>query len=253
MVDKLKRGLRTGDLAIATALFFALSFLIFSDSALAISELKPAEPAPAEVEKGPPLPPLEGPLVGPDGGLPAPNPVIRPVPQTQTEEAPENPAVAEETVPVELMTDLSLLPEPARRMRQLIIDAATTGEPERLRALLGTGPNATQLAFGDIDGDPVDYIRSVSGDGEGQEILAILIDLLNAGFVSIDAGGPDETYVWPYFVALPLEELTPPQKVELLRLVTAGDVEQMKAYGAYNFYRIGIGPDGSWRFFMAGD
>lgn len=47
--------------------------------------------------------------------------------------------------------------------------------------------------------------------------------------------------------------MTPPQKVELLRLVTAGDVEDMKAYGGYNFYRIGISPEGQWRFFIAGD
>ena len=138
-------------------------------------------------------------------------------------------------------------------MRALIIEAAATGDIEKLRALLGSGPTATQLAFGEIDADPVEYLRSVSGDGAGQEILAILIDLLNTGFVQVDAGGPSDTYVWPYFAALPLESLTPPQKVELLRLVTAGDVEDMKAYGAYNFYRIGISPDGEWRFFMAGD
>jgi hypothetical protein len=182
-----------------------------------------------------------------------PDPIIRELPQSQTGEitgadTPAGDELASTSSPIS-----QLLPEPARRMRELILDAAATGDPEKLRALLGAGPNATQLPFSEIESDPVDYLRSVSGDGEGLEILAILIDLLNAGFVRFDAGQPSETYVWPYFAALPLDGLTAPQRVELLRLVTAGDVEDMKAYGAYNFYRVGISPDGEWRFFMAGD
>ena len=236
--------------ALAAALTISLASLAsLAGPSFALSELKPVEPSSDQVEQGPSLPPLDEPTTGVDGGLPQPGPIIREVlPSPSGDNQPVTEAVA-----VDIITDPQLLPEPARRMRELILEAAATGEPERLRALLGTGPNATQLAFGDIDGDPVDYLRSVSGDVEGQEILAILIDLLNAGFVRFDAGGPNETYVWPYFVALPLDGLTAPQRVDLLRLVTAGDVEDMKAYGAYNFYRVGISPDGEWRFFMAGD
>ncbi|WP_420410028.1 hypothetical protein [Hoeflea sp.] len=233
-------------------------------NAAALSELKPVEtPEEEEAGSGPvpqsELPPLEGPLDGPDGGLPSPGPIIRaPLP------APDSPAVqspapetgeesAVDVVSVELVRDLSMLPEPVARMRELIVEAATTGDPENLRALLGRGPSATRLSFGEIDSDPIDYLRSISGDGEGLEILAILIDLLNAGFVRIDAGGPEESYIWPYFAAVPLESLTPPQRVELLRLVTAGDLEDMKTYGSYNFFRVGIAADGTWRFFLAGD
>jgi hypothetical protein len=243
---------------LAVLLFAAPVFIgVAPQHALALSELKPAEAPSTETPDTPALdetelPPLEGPLSGPDGGLPAPDPVIRtPLPaQNQASDATEQ---DNQAVSVELMRDLSLLPDPVQRMRTLIIEAATSGNPERLRALLGTGPTATRLSFGDFDGDPVTYIRAISGDGEGLEILAILIDLLNAGFVRVDADGPEEAFVWPYFAAVPLESLTPPQRVELLRIVTAGDVEDMKAYGAYNFFRIGITPDGAWSFFMAGD
>ena len=34
----------------------------------------------------------------------------------------------------------------------------------------------------------------------------------------IDAGTPDEAYVFPYFAGKPLNTLTPPEKVELLRI-----------------------------------
>jgi hypothetical protein len=227
------------------------------EHALALSELKPAEAPSPETPGTDPLdandlPPLEGPLSGPDGGLPLPDPVIR-TPLPAKDQASDANEQNKQAVSIELMRDLSLLPEPVQRMRTLIIEAATSGDPERLRALLGKGTTATRLSFGEIDGDPVTYIRAISGDGEGLEILAIMIDLLDAGFVRLDADGPEEAFVWPYFAAVPLESLAPPQRVELLRIVTAGDIEDMKAYGAYNFFRIGITPDGAWSFFMAGD
>lgn len=257
MTSKARRRNGANGSGLTPAMLAAALVLALSGRAEALSELKPVDPPPDPdvVEQGPPLPPpLDEPTVGPDGGLPAPNPVIRDTVQPATPDATvTEPVVVEDSVSTEILTDPAQLPEPARRMRELILEAAATGYPEKLRPLLGAGPTATQLAFGDIDADPVDYLKSVSGDGEGQEILAILIDLLNAGFVRVEPDTPGEIYVWPYFAALPLESLTPPQKVELLRLVTAGDVEDMKAYGAYNFYRVGISPEGEWRFFMAGD
>jgi hypothetical protein len=69
----------------------------------------------------------------------------------------------------------------------------------------------------------------------------------------MDAGTPEEMYVWPYFVGKSLNELTAPEKVELLRIITAGDLADMQEYGTYSFYRIGITPDGQWKFFTAGD
>lgn len=111
----------------------------------------------------------------------------------------------------------------------------------------------TQLSLGAIDGDPIKFVKELSGDSEGQEILAIMEEVLNAGFVHLDAGTAEEIYVWPYFFAIPLDKLTAPQRVELFKIVTAGDYEDMKTYGTYIFYRVGITPDGKWSFFVAGD
>ena len=36
-------------------------------------------------------------------------------------------------------------------------------------------------------------------------------------------------------------------------IVTAGDFDDMKQFGAYIFYRVGITPAGQWTFFVAGD
>ena len=149
--------------------------------------------------------------------------------------------------------DIDMLPAPVRRMRELIIEAASKGRVEGLRPLLGTGITRTQLSIGGFDGDPVDFLKETSGDGEGQELLAILLDIFSAGYVHLDPGEPTEMYLWPYFYALPLDRLDERQKVELYRVITAGDYEDMKAFGAYIFYRTGIGPEGDWKFFLAGD
>jgi hypothetical protein len=36
-------------------------------------------------------------------------------------------------------------------------------------------------------------------------------------------------------------------------LLTAADYEEMRSYGSYTFFRVGIAPDGRWLFFLAGD
>lgn len=153
----------------------------------------------------------------------------------------------------EVVYNLDRLPEPVRRMRDRLVEAARTGDVEKLRPYLGLGNDTVQLSFGEVEGDPIAFLKGLSGDPEGQEILAILEEVLNAGFVHLDAGTPDEIYVWPYFFGLPLDKLDPRQRVELFKIVTAGDYEDMKQFGAYIFYRVGITPDGRWVFFVAGE
>jgi hypothetical protein len=160
--------------------------------------------------------------------------------------------MAAEAVP-DILYDYSLLPEEVRRMRELILEACRSGDPERLRPLIGMGDGATQLSFGGVSDDPIAFLVEMSGDDRGQEILAILLEILEAGYVHLSPGTPAEVYVFPYFFGVPLEQLTDPQRVELFKIVTAGDVEEMKVYGAYTFYRAGFSPDGRWLFFVAGD
>jgi hypothetical protein len=153
----------------------------------------------------------------------------------------------------EILHDLSKLPEPVRRMREMIIEACKSGDPEKLRPLIGTGDTATQLSLGRLEEDPIKFLHELSGDDGGQEILAILLEVMQMDYVHLNPGTPSELYVWPYFFAVPLDSLTAPQQVQLFTLVTAGDYQDMKTFGAYNFYRAGITPEGRWLFFVAGD
>jgi hypothetical protein len=144
------------------------------------------------------------------------------------------------------------LPEAVRATRTALMEAARSGDMERLRTLMEAQPEPPSVSLGD-PGDPIDYLKALSGDAEGREILAILLEVLESGFAHVGAGTPEELYVWPYFAQYPLEALSAAQVVELFTLLTAADFEDMKAYGGYTFFRVGIAPDGRWLFFVAGD
>lgn len=148
--------------------------------------------------------------------------------------------------------DLSVLPTPVARMRAQIIDAARTGDIEQLRPVVESNELPPIFSFGG-ETDSIGYLKSISGDPDGREILAIMIEILEAGFAHLDPGMPQEMYVWPYFHAVPFDLLTPEQEVELYKIITPQDRKGMEDYGGYTFFRLGIGPDGTWHFFVAGD
>lgn len=194
-------------------------------------------------------------------GIGAPGPAIPSEPDST-----DNPANDDETFdpradslgandsgpPPTVEYDAGKLPPPVRRLREQIIEAALTGDIEKLQPIFDANGEPPAVSFNQSD-DPIGQLRALAGDEEGREILAILIEVLDAGYVHVDVGTPDEMYVWPYFARYPLEDLNGPQMVELFKLLTAGDYEEMKIYGTYLFYRVGIAPNGVWRFFLAGD
>ena len=156
-------------------------------------------------------------------------------------------------VPAEVFYGDADLPKPVRDLRARLIEICKSGEIEGLRPYLETGDDATTVSFGASEGDPIDFLKAASGDGQGVEILAIMLEVLQAGHVHSDVGSDSEIFVWPYFTGVPLDKLTKPQQVQLFELVTAGDYQEMLGFGAYNFYRAGISPDGKLQFFVAGD
>jgi hypothetical protein len=188
-------------------------------------------------------------------GMPMPDPLINKADpkNKQTDEDKDDEKADEPTIPAEIILDANQLPEPVKKLRIAIVEAAASGDIERLRPLLGTGADATQVAVGDAPEDPIAALKSLSGDKEGREVLGILLDIISTSAARVDKGTPNEMYVWPYFAEKKLDSLSPPEIVELYRIVTAADVADMKEFGAYNFYRIGISPDGKWKFFVAGD
>lgn len=144
------------------------------------------------------------------------------------------------------------LPPAVARMRKRLLDAAYSGDLARLKIVMQSNEMPPVFSVNEI-GDPIEHLKSQSGDGEGLELLAILTDVLESAWVRIKPGTPQEMYVWPAFVALPLDKLTPDQMVEIYKIVTSSDFEEMKGAGKYTFYSVGIGPDGTWHWFKPAD
>ncbi|RCS23204.1 hypothetical protein DUT91_12880 [Phyllobacterium salinisoli] len=215
---------------------------------LALSEMQESAQAPRKSTTDDTNPATQIPLPGPLKQEPS-----KPTENPEEQSDPARPHVGENGSPPVVEYDIEKLPTAVKQTRQHILEAAKSGNIEALRPLIGTGEDMTALSLSGYEGDPIDYLKGISGDSNGQEVLAILVDLLETGFVHLDAGGANELYVWPYFFAYPIDKLTPPQMVELYQIITAGDYEDMKTFGAYIFYRIGISPDGKWQFFVAGD
>ena len=155
------------------------------------------------------------------------------------------PSIAEE---IQLGRDVSKLSPEVQRMRQAILQAAMSGDIEELRIPIDM--NELHPIFSkDRAPDPIAYLKSVSADGNGREMLAILFNLLTTGYAIKNAGTKNEMIVWPYHAAIPLSGLTPGQEVEIYRFLTPARVKEMAAAGRYSFYSIGMGRDGVWHYF----
>ncbi|MBB3351402.1 hypothetical protein HJB79_06560 [Rhizobium lentis] len=246
--EKVSR-IRLAPVLLAFSLAAGNAFL--APSAYALSELhKIPGQAPNEA------PPAQGSAEGenqPQGTTPG-VPMAEPLVNSQNSEGVDKtPGAQDASKPVEVIYDINKAPEPVRKMRQQIVEAAASGDLERLRPLMGTGKDQTQVTVGEATDDPIGTLKDLSGDPDGDEILAIMLDIVSTGFVHVGQGTADDMYVWPYFAEKDLKSLTPPERVELLRIVTAGDLSDMQEFGGYNFYRLGITPDGKWKFFTAGD
>ena len=201
-----------------------------------------------------PQPPPDTQTAAPPGeptpAAPAPTTPATP-PPAKTQAATPPAATTPPRPAPEIITDLARLPAPVAKMRARILEAARTGDPEKLAAVMQASETMPMFTFG-ADKSPLIYWRANYPDSGGVEVLAILINILESGYVRIDQGTPQETYVWPYFAFTALDTLNAEQKVALFRIVTGADYKEMSESGAYTFYRLGIAPDGTWRFFVSG-
>jgi hypothetical protein len=129
---------------------------------------------------------------------------------------------------------------------------AATGDPQQLVALMKAGASVPMFSRTQRL-DPTAIWRESYPDSDGIEVLSILFTILTTAPIRTEPDTPAETYLWPYFARLPLASLTPAQKVDLFRIITGADYREMLASGRYAFYRLGIAPDGTWRYFISGE
>ncbi|WP_052715605.1 hypothetical protein [Devosia chinhatensis] len=168
------------------------------------------------------------------------------------------PALAQETAETpqwpepEISDDISALPEPVRAKRQALIDAARSGDIEELRALVEAQASPPNVSFGNPE-DAVDYLKDASEDDDGRQILGLLIDLFDQPYAFYPDSGGQTNYIWPYLAELPPDSLTPEQQVDAYRLLDSAQIEELKQFGAWYYWRTVINEAGDWSAFVAGD
>jgi hypothetical protein len=163
--------------------------------------------------------------------------------------------------PPEISRDLDGLPQNVRRMRGLILEAVRSGDSAALRKPIewnevppSFGKGAPKGAKGPSMADELlKFFRERSGDGFGRETMGQLVNVLAVGHARINAGQPQEMFVWPYFAVLDPRLLTAEQEVDVYRVMGAAQLAEWREKGRFPYWRIGIGPDGTWHYFLGGE
>jgi hypothetical protein len=68
----------------------------------------------------------------------------------------------------QILYNKSYLPKPVARMHSQMMEAALSGDINRMRIILESNEVMPTLSFGEIE-DPIDFLKESSGDGEGFE------------------------------------------------------------------------------------
>jgi hypothetical protein len=158
-------------------------------------------------------------------------------------------------LPMQIRYSTEGLPRPVQDLREALQSAVESGQIEELVQAYAESHVKPDIGAAQ-SADATAHWKSISGDGQGREVLAALSLLLDGGFAEVRRGADIENnklYVWPYFAEMPLNKLTPRQEVELLRLVPASVAREMKEKGKYTHWRLVIGADGTWHALRKGD
>jgi hypothetical protein len=154
------------------------------------------------------------------------------------------PAVAEPT-------QTPRLPQSVADLRNAILAAARSGNIDELKVafdMSGTLPDIGVVAAD----DPIKALKAKSADGQGHDILATLIELLNMPPAAKPFGRDIENnlvYIWPYLAERPLDKLTPSEDVDLHRLVSPAKVADMHEKKRWTWWCVVIAADGNWLMF----
>jgi hypothetical protein len=175
--------------------------------------------------------------------------------KAQNKAASEKPAGEKAGANPPSVVSADALPLPVVEMRDAILAAVRTGSIEDLKPALQWNEMPPVISSGQVD-DPIGYWKSLSGDGQGRDILAMIDSLFAAGHTMLPVGRDVENsrmFVWPRFAEMDLSKLKPEDEVQLYRLATPAEVRAMIAKKRWTGYRLVIGAEGIWHSFQKTD
>lgn len=152
----------------------------------------------------------------------------------------------------EISSDISALPAPVQATRQALIDAARSGNIEALKPIIDAQDYPPNVSFGDPD-DALAYLKDVSEDDEGRQILGLMLDLFDQPYAFHPDSGGETYYIWPYLAEVDPNALTPEQEVDAYRLLNSEQIAELQNFGGWYYWRLFISESGEWSAFVAGD
>jgi len=134
--------------------------------------------------------------------------------------------------------DATALPDAVEETRRGLLEAAQSGDVEALEPFV---TDRLSYSFGGpVEGGAIEYFKQL--EAQGQDPLGTLAKLLQLPYTLAQGN-----YVWPWVYTVQATDLTDYEK-QLL-----GEFADDFAGQTYLGYRVGIAPDGTWIFFVAGD
>ena len=134
--------------------------------------------------------------------------------------------------------DASALPDAVEETRRGLLEAAQSGDVEALEPFV---TDRLSYSFGGpVEGGAIEYFKQL--EAQGQDPLGTLAKLLQLPYTLAQGN-----YVWPWVYTVQATDLTDYEK-QLL-----GEFADDFAGTTYLGYRVGIAPDGTWIFYVAGD
>lgn len=147
------------------------------------------------------------------------------------------------------------VPGPVAALREQLFVAAVNCQFDELQRLAGGGGEGTDFSrfsytFGEPGPDgPAAYWRRAD---DSEDVMRVLARILTTPHGTIELDGDDDLFVWPS------AHVESPSGDDWDALVASGaypedQVEAFREDGVYYGYRVGIGSDGTWSYFIAGD
>jgi hypothetical protein len=147
------------------------------------------------------------------------------------------------------------LPDHVADLRDAILTAARSGNVEEMKSAFEVSGTVPDLGISRRS-DPIKVLKDRSADGQGRDILAAIVEMLEMPPAALPLGNDIENnliYVWPYLSTRSLDKLTPAEEVDLYRLVPPALAAEMRKRKRWLWWRLVIAADGTWTLFRKGN
>lgn len=152
----------------------------------------------------------------------------------------------------DVSADVTQLPKSVQATYRSMLAAARAGDVAALQAIIDRQSAGIQLGFGGAT-TAAEFATGNSRSGDGLDVLAELVDILELPYEAVDDGEGSKFYIWPYLASADLEALSDADKVAAYQLIDPDSLPDFIDYGGWLAMRTIINADGEWSAWVLGD